>query len=191
MDYEQLKANWNSLFSAAGWITGTVYGFWKAPMLDPAVGASDAITRFARFAVAIAIATMTPLLIAYRHRRHARGWTLSTVFLLVLAVAAFLSYEQMKDSWITRPTQKCDKRSLVGNYRGLLDYAKQFYDAHPECRYKECLVDNASCDPSQVWTQESIANHGLWLKAAYIGLVPIFAAAMLCAGQILCCLNSA
>ena len=190
MDYKRLMANWNSVFSAAGWITGTVFGFWKAPMPDPAASTSATVS-FSRFVVAIVVAAVTPLLFNYRRRQHARAWAFLTAAVLLLAVVSFLSYDDMKNTWITQGSVWCPARTLVGNYDGLLPFAKQYYDGHPECRTNDCLLAKASCDPGTAWTAESISNHRLWLNAAYIGLVPIFACAMLCAGQVLCCMTSA
>ena len=180
------EAHWRLLFSAAGWLTSIIFGFWTLPLPDSALGA-DAYLRFAKLMVGTVVAAFIPMTIVWKQRQHTRNWALADAALIIFAAAFILTYEYTRTIWIVEPPLCGDQRFVIGSDADLLEDARAYRANHRECQ-SDCLVKNAMCNPAMVWRLDSIARHSLILHALYLGGIPVFACVILCSAQVLACI---
>jgi hypothetical protein len=132
------------------------------------------------------VAAFLPAMLKWRRRQDARRWAAAALAGLLLSVAALLTYEYTRASWIVQPWCGGGKRFVIGSDRDLLPDARVYRENNPGCQ-ADCLVNSAACDPKMVWADASIARHSLLLHTLYVAGVPIFAVSILCASQVLSC----
>ena len=167
----QFQSEWSLLTQGAASVVGTVAVFLLPP---PAVmhGGDTSLVNFARFVTAVALGICLFIAGRYRSDRARKGWLASATALLLLSMCGFFLYQHFRDKWTAN---YLGGRIAIGDK---LTEGGAKYLALPKNRgmSPDTIVWNATGDPGQIWTHDSIQSCWERLSILYVCLFPVVTA---------------
>lgn len=169
--------NWAILAAAAASTASSILLFWPAPP----TGSEN--QHFGTWMIAALLAVFIPLFRHLYSSRDTTRWAIATGVALVCSFVVFFSYSLQRQHALAYPPD-CGVKVIGTRYK---PYVEEFMKHNPDCTSKECLLENAQCDATIVWTESSIEQNKTKLTCLYLLGFPLFAACMFSAAQTLSC----
>lgn len=176
----RLVKQWKLLIPAVTWVMAMVGGFWLPAPPGLVTEDTKVMVSFAKYLATISTGIMILPILKWSSRQHVWIWGKVAAIATVLSVVAFLSYQNLEESW----TVNHNGELLYIGREVNQDVAEFVRVYHPS---KEDLLDSAGWDPARVWTQKSIQRGRIILSTVYILGIPLFVIALVSVSQIIYC----
>ncbi|MBV8816201.1 MAG: hypothetical protein JO271_17045 [Verrucomicrobia bacterium] len=181
IDWPAIRENWTILTQGAAGVMTVVATIITPP---PTAAGTQGIRPFASFVVAVLIGIFMLAITRFRKREHAGPWAAFAAVVLALTIGNYFWYVNLTDSL----TLNWHEHTFVRGTEIRPEVQKAYGSVISEPLARE-LMEDATGDPSLIWTPQSIAWNKNLLCIAYLMMAPLIGGCILAASQVTICVT--